>query len=162
MRRVFIGLVVLLCILTVGCGIAGQKAQESPVVAQDILLGADSVSEAFEMTVPADAMDAAEQGKDALEAEKTDIQTQLDSINDQIKNLQWLRDSYVLENPADLDDKLAQCDELITKAKASLQRLQQRMTQNSQNLGALSDEEGISEETLIEPFEETAVETPAT
>ena len=156
---VLIGTAAIVILLAGGCGSNAPTVQESPIIAQDILLGADNVSDIPEMTVTPDSGDSAGE-EQALADEKEYIQNEIDRLNEKIENLQWLRDSYVQENPADLLTKLAECDALIADAHTELTKLQDRLTKNEQNLGALSNDtpEGAPED--IQPPAETPPDPP--
>ncbi len=156
---VLTGMAAIVILLAAGCGSNAPTVQESPVIAQDILLGADDASDIPEMTVMPDSGDTAGQ-EQALADEKEYLQNEIDRLNEKIKNLQWLRDSYVQENPADLMTKLADCDALIADAHNELTKLQDRLINNEQNLGALSNDthEGAPED--IQPLTETPSNPP--
>lgn len=155
-RFVLTGTVVVFMILAAACSSQAPAAAESPVIAQDIMLGADDAAEP-DIPTPA-AFDTAEKDNEALSDQKEYLQKQIDALNEKIENLQWLRDSYDEQNPADLITKLAECDALIADAQAELTSLQNRMTQNEQNLGiSNSNEPSVSPED-IQP--EAPSETP--
>lgn len=145
----------ILILFTAGCGNEAPKPSESPVVAQDIFLGADDAEIEPGLTMPADSGDSAFQ-EQALTDEKEYLQKVIDRLNDKIANLQWLKDSYSQENPADLMTKLAECDALIADAQNELTSLQSRLTQNEQNVNALCDEEPSNAPDISQPPLETA------
>jgi chromosome segregation ATPase len=94
--------------------------------------------------MPPDTLNATGQQIDALAEEKEYLQNEIDTLTEKIENLEWLRDSYVQENPTGLESKLAECDELIAQATTDLKELQARMTRNEQNLGLQSGDEPVA------------------
>ncbi len=149
-RFALTGTAVIFILLAAACGSEAPTVQESSVIAQDILLGADDAEDLPEMTMPPNSSDSADQAQ-ALADEKEYLQVEIDRLSEKIENLLWLRDSYVQENPADLAVKLAECDALIADAQNELTNLQNRLAQNEQNLGALSgDKSSAAPEDIVQ------------
>ena len=153
-RCILIGTAVIIILLAGGCGGKAPAVSESPVIAEDILLGADEAESAPDVTVMPDPGDSSGQ-EQALADEKEYLQREIYRLNEKIENLQWLRDSYVQENPADLMTKLAECDALIADAQNELAKLQDRLTRNEQNLGTLSNDKPADAPEDIQPLAET-------
>ncbi len=147
-RYIFIGAAVIFMILAAACSGQAPAATESPVIVQDVMLGADDTAEEPDMAMPPDAVGSTQSDADALAEEKDYLQKQIDTLNEKLENLKWLRESYVQENPADLESKLAECDALIADAQTELTELQNRMTRNEQDQGESDGDEPAATEDL--------------
>ena len=131
----------IMVLLSAACIGEAPQTRETPVIVQDIMAGSDDVPGEPGMTPPPDSISSAEQQAEALAEEKEYLQAEIDTLSQKLADLQWLRDSYISENPADLQAKLAECDSLIAAVNAQLQGLQSRLARNKNDLNASGENE---------------------
>ncbi len=131
----------IMVVLSAACTGEAPPTPEVSVIVQDIMAGSDAVPDEPGITPPPDSVSSAEQQNEASAEEKEYLNAEIDALNQKLTDLQWLRDSYISENPADLQAKLAECDSLIAAVNAQLQGLQSRLARNKSELNASGENE---------------------
>ncbi len=140
-RCLFCATALIMVLLSAACTREAPPTPEASVIVQDIMAGSDDASDEPGMTPPPDSISLAEQQAEALAEEKEYLQAEIDALSQKLADLQWLRDSYIAQNPADLQAKLTECDALIAAVNTQLQGLQSRLARHENDSNASGENE---------------------